>query len=182
MHSADRPTTQPKSKGRAVSSVPSNDPTEILQHVVRAAEGQYDAATWAWLCDGIGRWLNAIEPVSLEACLGLTSGRGGTTLRAERARHRRDHWLRIAWETVTDDEDASPWQRSKMLAEEMGRFESRGIWRRLQESPAPLEGLSELRTALFHVFSSGALVPRSAVHVHRVATSSESSNVVDESV
>lgn len=157
-------------RARARERMQPTDPNEILQHVVRAAEGRYDPATWTWFAEGIASWLNATEPVSLETCLGLAGGRGEATVKATLARARRNHWLLIAWHVVSDDPSLSPRQRSALLADEIERFETRGIWRRLQESADPLDGLSELRTALYHVFKLGAHVPRSTEHVHRIAT------------
>lgn len=152
------------------------DPLMPLRHALSVAEGRPDAAALAWLQGAFGRWLAGSDTSeSLERSLGLSGGRGAVPVRLALARARRDAAIIDALQLVGADSDWSRWRRAVALAEAINRFESRGTLRRLREAPERAIALEPLAAALWRAFQSGAVVPRTAAGLVRIANAEPAS-------
>jgi hypothetical protein len=102
------------------------------------------------------------RPLSLARCLGLHEN----PMQARRAL--RDAYLRRAAALLGREESASGWQRSKLLAQEVGRF-TRRQWPCWFASDHPPPNAGELDRLLFLAMKSGGgALPQTARGLHKV--------------
>lgn len=112
----------------------------------------------AWLKAGIAGWLSAGGAVPLETCLHLPRTASAMD-RAARNMH-----LRAAWLMTKPSE---PWLKSVALERELKEFEAR-VWPRWKSDDSLMVGGSEMRLALYAAKKTGAHIPTTARHLHRL--------------
>lgn len=133
------------------------EPIELLG---RVATGTFDALALKWVQRAMAAYMRAGGEVQLELCFGLPN----TTTR--RRLMQRNAWLAEAAKHIPS---TSSWLGAVELAAELDRFLSRGVWNAWRDLPAPPEGASGLRTALYHVAKANAGKSLSVKQVHRIA-------------
>jgi len=79
----------------------------------------------------------------------------------------RNFHLIQAWSLMAE---TSPWKRSVALADEINRFQGRGVWRRWRYRDEPPPGSSQLRTHLFHAMKTGFYIPGTVGGLHNICT------------
>lgn len=114
------------------------DPFDLAD---RIALNAMDDQARTWVQSGFARWMRCGGVVPLERCLGLPK------TRKQAKRRECDYWLKKAALMLNK---GTPHATLNALADELDAFVSRGPWRVWQALPAPPEGASELRTALFY--------------------------------
>ncbi len=132
---------------------------ELLNSV--ESDGKLSPTVQYWLADGIREYAGGEK---LEKALNLHGAPGKRKANTMLMDAIKDGYLLEAWEMVTDEPIKHP-QRSKLLYQKMGRFET-SKYRAFRHYDQPPESLSEFQVILFNLYKTGGQLPGTERGLH----------------
>jgi len=146
-----------------------NDEAEKLFELHEMAKaGKLDGLS-SWVTDSLDGYLFGSAD-NLDQAFGVNGKNGGRKAKTVLLQAKRDKYILDAWEAVSDDENITPWSRSKLLAKEVNTFISI-VWLRVCFFDHPPKNYSELRKSLFYATKSGnGKLPMTAKGLHLIVS------------